>query len=45
VGKSILVLNGSPRVRGNSDLLAEAFMKGATEAGHDVVKCDVAKKI
>lgn len=42
--KNILVLNGSPRVRGNSDLLADAFIKGANEAGHEVVKCDVCKK-
>lgn len=42
--KSILVLTGSPRVRGNSDLLAEAFMKGATKAGHEVVTCEAGKK-
>jgi multimeric flavodoxin WrbA len=44
VKKRILVLTGSPRVRGNSDLLADAFMKGATKAGHEVVKCEVGKK-
>jgi len=42
--KSILVLTGSPRVGGNSDLLADAFIKGATKAGHEVVKCEVGKK-
>jgi multimeric flavodoxin WrbA len=44
VGKSILVFNGSPRDGGNSDLLADAFIKGATKAGHEVVKCEVGKK-
>lgn len=36
MGKNILVLTGSPRVGGNSDLLAEAFAEGAREAGHTV---------
>lgn len=34
--KHILVLTGSARTKGNSDLLAEAFVKGAREAGHTV---------
>lgn len=34
--KNILVITGSGRVDGNSDLLAEAFMQGAREAGHTV---------
>ena len=34
--KNILILTGSSREGGNSDLLAEAFAKGAQEAGHDV---------
>lgn len=34
--KNILVLTGSGRVQGNSDRLAEAFAKGAREAGHTV---------
>ena len=42
--KSILVLTGSPRVGGNSDLLADAFIEGAANAGHDVIKCAVGKK-
>ena len=42
--KNILVLTGSPRMGGNSDVLADAFIKGATAAGHDVVKCEVGKK-
>ena len=34
--KRILLLTGSARVGGNSDLLAEAFAGGAREAGHTV---------
>lgn len=34
--KNILVITGSARQGGNSDVLAEAFVKGAREAGHDV---------
>ena len=36
MGKNILIVTGSPRVGGNSDVLAEAFAKGALEAGHSV---------
>lgn len=35
MGRRVLVITGSMR-RGNSDALAEAFAKGAAEAGHDV---------
>jgi multimeric flavodoxin WrbA len=42
--KNILVLTGSPRIGGNSDLLADAFIKGANKAGHEVVKCEAGKK-
>ena len=42
--KSILVLTGSPRVGGNSDLLAGAFVKGATGAGHEVIRCEAGRK-
>lgn len=38
----ILVLTGSPRKNGNSTLLAERFMAGATEAGHSVTRFDAA---
>lgn len=34
--KNILVLTGSARIKGNSELLAEAFAKGARESGHTV---------
>lgn len=30
----IIVLNGSPRARGNTELLAEEFIRGAADAGH-----------
>ena len=35
---NVLVLTGSPRVGGNSDLLADAFIRGAEAAGHKVGK-------
>lgn len=31
----IVVLNGSPRANGNTEMLSEEFIKGATEAGHE----------
>lgn len=34
--KNILIITGSARVQGNSELLAEAFAKGARESGHTV---------
>lgn len=34
----VLVINGSPRVGGNSDLLCDEFIRGAREAGHTVEK-------
>lgn len=42
MAKKILVLSGSPRLGGNSDLLCDAFMKGAKEAGHQVEKIRIA---
>lgn len=33
--KKILILEGSPRVHGNSNILSEQFAKGANEAGHE----------
>lgn len=38
----ILVLTGSPRKNSNSGTLAGAFIKGAREAGHEVVRFDAA---
>ena len=37
-GKRVLVVSGSPRRGGNTDLLADAFAKGASEAGGNVDK-------
>ena len=34
--KNVLIIAGSPRREGNSDLLCEAFAQGAREAGHSV---------
>lgn len=40
----ILVLTGSPRKNGNSNTLADYFIKGAREAGHEIVRFDAAFK-
>lgn len=40
----VLVITGSPRRRGNSNTLADWFVKGATEAGNEVVRFDSAFK-
>lgn len=34
----ITVLVGSPRKGGNTEMLADAFIKGAEQAGHEIVK-------
>lgn len=34
----VLVINGSPRAKGNSDLLCDEFIRGAEEAGNQVEK-------
>lgn len=36
MGKKIIVLNGSPRPKGNTAGLIKAFVEGAEEAGHSV---------
>ncbi|MDO4574140.1 MAG: flavodoxin family protein [Planctomycetia bacterium] len=36
MARNILIITGSPRRNGNSDLLAKAFAEGAKEAGHKV---------
>ena len=38
----IVVLTGSPRKNGNSAYLAEQFIKGAEEKGHEVFRFDCA---
>lgn len=42
--KNILVLTGSPRIGGNSDLMADAFIKGAKAAGNEVNKFEAGRK-
>ena len=44
VSKKVLILSGSPRKGGNSDLLCDEFMRGAEEAGNVVEKVRVAEK-
>ncbi len=44
MSKKVLILSGSPRKGGNSDLLCDQFAKGAAEAGHAVEKLRVAEK-
>lgn len=36
MGKKIIVLNGSPRPKGNTSALVSSFVKGAEEAGNNV---------
>ena len=36
MGKNVLIIGTSPRIHGNSNALAEAFAKGAAEAGNRV---------
>ena len=44
MSKKILILSGSPRKGGNSDLLCDAFLRGAKEAGNEVEKIRIAEK-
>ena len=44
MNKKVLILSGSPRKNGNSDLLCDEFARGAMEAGHEVEKIRVAEK-
>lgn len=42
--KKVIILSGSPRKGGNSDLLCDEFSRGAKEAGNEVEKIRVADK-
>ena len=42
--KKVLILSGSPRIGGNSDLLCDEFMKGVKDTGHEVTKINIASK-
>ncbi len=42
--KKVLILSGSPRKEGNSDILCDEFAKGALDAGNSVEKIRIAEK-
>lgn len=44
MAKKVVVLSGSPRKNGNSELLCDQFMRGASEAGHQVEKIRLSDK-
>ena len=44
MSKRVLILSGSPRKGGNSDILCDEFARGVMEAGHEVEKIRVAEK-
>ncbi|MGN0136449.1 NAD(P)H-dependent oxidoreductase [Anaerotignum sp.] len=44
MSKRVLILSGSPRRGGNSDLLCNAFLRGAEEAGNQVKKIFIRDK-
>lgn len=41
MGKNIVILNGGPRLRGNTAALIAAFAEGAEAAGHTVTRFDL----
>lgn len=43
MGKKIMIMNGSPRAKGNTIALCEAFSRGAVQAGHQVTRFDLQK--
>lgn len=43
MSKRILVLSSSARIKGNSDLLADEFIRGAQESGHEVEKIQLSR--
>lgn len=44
MSKKILILSASPRIKGNSDVLCDQFMKGAVSSGHIVEKIYICKQ-
>lgn len=42
--KKVLILSGSPRKNGNSDILCDEFARGAAEAGNHVEKSAFPKR-
>ncbi len=43
MAKKIVILNGSPRTKGNTSGLVNAFKRGAEEAGNEVVEFQLSK--
>ncbi len=43
MSKNIIILNGSPRMNGNTAALCAAFAEGAQSAGHAVTRFDLGK--
>lgn len=43
MSKKIVILNGSPRAKGNTAMLCAAFTEGALSAGHTVTRFDLQK--
>ena len=44
MSKKVLILSGSPRKGGNSDILCDEFLRGAQDAGHKAEKIRAAEK-
>ena len=44
MSKKVLILSGSPRKGGNSDILCYEFLRGAQDAGHKAEKIRAAEK-
>ena len=44
MSKKVLIISGSPRVNGNSDMLCDQFAKGAGQSGNQVEKISLAGK-
>lgn len=42
MGKKIVVVTGSPRQNGNSNTMADHFMKAVEKKGHTVIRFDAA---
>lgn len=41
MSKKVFIVSSTPRNNGNSDILADEFARGATEAGHSVEKVNI----